>query len=100
MYSLSLYLVLAFTESEHVGTALKGDADGVAWSGCRPLDVSEDVGCTLTGVRFDVIANEEVLYFDVLAAIADTCCCWRCPAHTDCPRVAWWVEYALSPISP
>ena len=70
MYSLSLHLVLALTESEHIGTALEGDAEE---------RLSESIGRLCRGgsvvyfdsVGFDVVADKEVLHFDVLAAIAD-----------------------------
>ena len=71
MRPLYLHLVLALTESEHVGTALESDAMGWLGQGVGRLILG---GCVLhfDGVGFDVIANEEVLHFDVLAAIADT----------------------------
>ena len=70
MYSLSLHFVLAFTESDHVGTALESDAEERLGESIGRLCRG---GCVLyfDSVGFDVIADEEVLHFDVLAPVAD-----------------------------
>ena len=71
MRPLYLRLLLTLTESEHVGTALEGDVMEWLGQGVGRLILG---GCVLhfDGVGFDMIANEEMLHFDVLTAIADT----------------------------
>ena len=77
MRPLLLCLVLALTESEHVGTALEGDA---------VERLGQSVGCLvlrgnmlhLDGIGFDVVANEEVLQPVVLSACHVVWCLYVC----------------------